>query len=79
MRRLAMAAGFAAAGCAGPVHPIYEYEVSYAPNVPTPTAITSDLNAYASQICGSAGYDVLDQVFVGDYGPSYVRIRFACA
>jgi hypothetical protein len=79
MRRLAMAAALATAGCAGPVHPTYEFAASYAPNVATPTGIAAELDAYAGRICGGAGYDVLDQIFVGNYGPGYVRIRFACA
>jgi hypothetical protein len=37
------------------------------------------LAAYARQICGSGSYDVLDQLFVGNAGPGYVRIRFACS
>jgi hypothetical protein len=66
------------AGCAGPAQPTYEFQGLYAPAIATPSGIKSDLAAYASQICGRDGYDVLDQLFVGDAGPGYVRIRFAC-
>jgi hypothetical protein len=79
MRRLALMAAFALAACAKPVHPTYDFEASYGTLVAPPGAIAADLDAYASRICGSAGYDVLDQVFVGEYGPSYVRFRFACS
>ena len=41
MRRLAMVAALATAGCGGPVHPTYEFEASYAPNVATPTGRTT--------------------------------------
>ena len=67
----------ALAGCAAPPHPTYEFEALYAPAVATPSGIRSDLAAYAAQICGG-GYDVLSQLFVGEAGPGYVRIRFAC-
>jgi hypothetical protein len=66
------------AGCASPRHPTYEFEALYAPAVVTPSGLKADLAAYALQICGG-GYDVLDQIFVGEAGPSYVRIRFACS
>lgn len=62
-----------------PVHPTYEFETGYGVNVAPPAAIAADLEAYATRICGADGYEILDQIFVGDYGPSYVRIRFACA
>ena len=65
--------------CAGPVHPTYEFEALYAPAVATPSGIHADLAAYAAQVCGSGGYNVLDQLFVGEAGPSYVRFRFACS
>ena len=70
----------ALAGCNLPIHPTYEFEALYAPAVATPSGINAALAAYASQICGSDpyGYTVLDEVFVGEAGPSYVRIRFAC-
>jgi hypothetical protein len=67
------------AGCAGPVHPTYEFEALYAPAIATPSGIRADLDAYAGRICGSVGYDVLDQLFVGEAGPGYVRVRFACS
>jgi hypothetical protein len=81
MRCLAVLAALTLGACAlgGPVRPTYEFEASYAPNVAPPMAIAADLEAYASQICGAVGYDVLDQIFVGEYGPGYVRIRFACS
>jgi hypothetical protein len=79
MRRLWLIALFALTACAVPVHPTYEFETGYWPNVAPPTAVAADLQAYASQICGAVGYKVLDRIFVGEYGPSYVRIRFACA
>ena len=69
----------ALAGCARSVHPTYQFEALYAPAVATPAGIKSDLAAYASQICGTGGYDVLDQLFVGEKGPGYVSIRFACS
>jgi hypothetical protein len=65
------------AGCAAPPHPTYEFEALYAPAVATPSGLKADLAAFAAQICGG-GYDVLDQIFVGEAGPSYVRVRFAC-
>jgi hypothetical protein len=67
------------AGCAAPAHPTYEFEALYAPAIATPSGIKADLAAYARQICGSGSYDVLDQLFVGNAGPGYVRIRFACS
>jgi hypothetical protein len=73
-----MLAGVLAA-CAGPAQPTYEFEALYAPAIATPSGIESDLAAYAGQICGREGHEVLDQVFVGEAGPSYVRIRFACS
>jgi hypothetical protein len=79
MRRWWLIALFALSACAGPVHPTYEFETGYGADVAPPTTIAADLQAYASQICGAAGYEVLDQIFVGEYGPSYLRIRFACA
>jgi hypothetical protein len=71
--------GAALSGCAGPVHPTYEFEALYAPAIATPSGIRAGLAAYAERICGRAGYDVLDQLFVGEAGPGYVRIRFTCA
>jgi hypothetical protein len=71
--------GCALAACAGQHHPAYEFEALYAPAIATPSGIKADLAAYARQICGSSGYDVLDQLFVGEAGPGYVRIRFACS
>jgi hypothetical protein len=68
----------ALAGCAAPPHPTYEFEALYAPAVATPSGLKADLAAYAAQICGG-GYNVLDQIFVGEAGPSYVRVRFACS
>jgi hypothetical protein len=65
--------------CAAPIHPTYEFEAYYAPAIATPSGIESDLAAYAGQVCGESGYDVLDQIFVGEGGPSYVRVRFACS
>jgi hypothetical protein len=79
MRRLAVVAACALGACAGPMQPTYEFETGYFPNVAPPGAIAADLGAYAVRICGEAGYTILDQIFVGDFGPSYVRIRFACA
>ena len=77
--RIAGVAVFAAlTGCNLPTHPTYEFEALYAPAVATPSGFKADLAAYAAQICGG-GYAVLDQVFVGEAGPSYVRIRFACS
>lgn len=69
----------ALAACAGPAQPTYEFEALYAPAIATPSGIKADLAAYAGQICGRDGYDVLDQLFVGEAGPGYVRIRFACS
>jgi len=79
MRAVALILACALAGCAAPRHPTYEFEALYAPAVATPSGIKADLAAYAQQICGKDGYDVLDQIFVGEAGPSYVRIRFACS
>ena len=83
MRRIGvisvLAASAALAGCVRPPHPTYEFEALYAPAIATPSGIAADLRGYAAQICGDRGYDMLDQIFVGDYGPSYVRIRFACS
>ncbi|HEX2113670.1 MAG TPA: hypothetical protein VHM01_04620 [Alphaproteobacteria bacterium] len=79
MRCACLVLAAAVAGCAGPVHPTYEFEALYAPAIATPSGINSDLAAYAAQICGRGDYDVLDQLFVGEAGPSYVRIRFACS
>jgi hypothetical protein len=82
MRRIGVISVLAAAAlaaCALPRHPTYEFEAGYAPAIATPSGIMADLRGYAAQICGGSGYDVLDQLFVGDYGPSYVRIRFACS
>lgn len=78
MRTLAAILACAVAGCAGPRHPTYDFEALYAPAIATPSSIKADLASYAQRICGSDGYEILDQVFVGDAGPSYVRVRFAC-
>ena len=81
MRTQIACLGFLAvlAGCAGPVQPTYEFQALYDPAIATPSGIKSDLAAYASQICGQGSYNVLDQLFVGDAGPGYVRIRFGCS
>lgn len=79
MKAFAAILACALAGCAGPRHPTYEFEALYAPAIATPSGIKADLATYAQRICGRDGYDILDQLFVGDAGPSYVRIRFACA
>jgi hypothetical protein len=79
MRIAVLMLGCALAACAGPRHPTYEFEALYAPAIATPSGIKADLAAYARQICGSGSYDVLDQLFVGNAGPGYVRIRFACS
>jgi hypothetical protein len=69
----------ALAACTGPVHPTYEFEAAYVPLVATPSAIAADLRDYARQICGRGGHKVLDQLLVGEGGPNYVRVRFACS
>jgi hypothetical protein len=79
MRIAILLLGCALAACAAPQHPTYEFEALYAPAIATPSGIKADLAAYARQICGSGSYDVLDQLFVGNAGPGYVRIRFACS
>jgi hypothetical protein len=76
--RVVLIVACALAACA-PRHPTYEFEALYAPAIATPSGIKADLAAYARQICGSGSYDVLDQLFVGEAGPSYVRIRFGCS
>lgn len=82
MRLYAVLAGLgtmALEACAGPAHPTYEFEAGYAPAVVIPSSFRADLKAYAVQVCGRSGYDVLDQIFVGEYGPSYVWVRFVCS
>lgn len=66
------------AACIGR-HPTYEFEALYTPAIATPSGIKADLAAYAARICGEDGYNVLSQLFVGEAGPSYVHIRFACS
>lgn len=79
MRAAALIFAGALAGCAGPRQPTYEFETAYSPAIATPSGVRADLAAYAQRICGSDGYAVLDQLFVGEAGPSYVRIRFGCS
>jgi hypothetical protein len=79
MRAIVPILAMAMAGCAAPAQPTYEFEALYAPALATPSGLKADLAAYAQRICGRDGYDVLDQLFVGDAGPGYVRIRFACS
>jgi hypothetical protein len=85
MAKAAAATGLAAAmpvgGCArgNDIRPIYEFQANYGDAVATPSRITQDLDAYAAEICGTAAYETLDTLFVGDLGPSFVRIRFACS
>ena len=78
MRAAALIFACALWGCI-PRQPTYEFEALYAPAIATPSGIQADLAAYAQQICGGSGYNVLDQLFVGEAGPSYVRIRFGCS
>lgn len=64
--------------CARP-HPTYEYETGYlGPGVASPQALKEELHEYASLACGGRDYRVLEQMFVGEAGPSYARYRFAC-
>jgi hypothetical protein len=84
MAKAAAAAGLAAllvGGCArgNDIRPVYEFQANYGDAVATPARITKDLDAYAAQICGKGDYEMLDTLFVGDLGPSFVRIRFACS
>ena len=67
------------AACAKPRHPTYEYETGYwGAGVASPQALDQELREYASLVCGGRDWDLLDQQFVGEYGPSYARFRFAC-
>jgi hypothetical protein len=79
MGRTVILATLLLAACAKPPHPVYEYETGYeGPGVASPQALEQELHDYAALVCGGRGYDVLDQVFVGEAGPSYARFRFAC-
>jgi hypothetical protein len=85
MRAVALIFACALAACAlphiphVPRQPTYEFEAAYAPAIATPSGIKADLAAYAENICGPGGYEVLEQLFVGEVGPNYVRIRFGCS
>lgn len=77
-----IAAGFSTSllGACAPrdIHPTYEFRADYGPAIATPEGIRRDLDDYATPICGRGDYRILDRVFVGDGGPSYVRVLFGC-
>lgn len=80
--RCAVAAGLCASllgACAArEISPTYEFRAGYGPGIVTPAAIRRDLDDYAAPICGHGDYQILDRVFVGDGGPSYVHVVFGC-
>lgn len=79
MRIVVLMLGCALGACA-PRHPTYDFETGYlGPGVASPQALDSELRDYASLACGGRAYRVLDQVFVGETGPSYARFRFICS